>query len=78
MLCYSSKTEEPQSSDETGTAKASGDVWDVWRYFRFGFDICELRNDTRLPWTFLAEALGQESWGLQLVMCDFRREIVRG
>lgn len=45
------------------------DVWDIWRYFRFGLDICELRNDSRVPWTFLFAALGErESYGLELVL----------
>lgn len=48
---------------------ATEDAWDVWRYFRFGVDICEIRNDTRVPWTFLVRALaGRESYGLELVM----------
>lgn len=46
----------------------SEDVWDIWRYFRFGIDICELRNESRVPWTFLVFALGRESWGLERVM----------
>lgn len=44
------------------------DIWDIWRYFRFGVDICELRNDSRVPWTFLVIALGKEAWGLERIM----------
>jgi len=54
--------------------RATDDIWDIWRYFRFGLDICELRNDARVPWTLLVGALGgRESYGLELVMG--RREI---
>jgi len=51
----------------------SEDIWDIWRYFRFGVDICELRNESKVPWTLLVMALGKESWGLERVMG--RREI---
>jgi len=44
------------------------DVWDIWRYFRFGIDICELRNESKVPWTLMIVALGKESWGLERVM----------
>jgi len=44
------------------------DVWDIWRYFRFGVDICELQNDAKVPWTFLVGALGRESAGLEIIM----------
>jgi len=56
--------------------KAKEDVWDVWRYFRFGVDICELRNEAKVPWTFLVAALGrEESLGLEIVMGGFRSQI---
>jgi hypothetical protein len=44
------------------------DVWDIWRYFRFGVDICVLENQAKVPWTFLVGALGRESAGLEIIM----------
>jgi len=64
LAVYFKKAGDPLNLDE----RAAEDVWDIWRYFRFGVDICELRNDSRVPWTFLMGALGGESYGLELVM----------
>jgi len=70
------KVESTKNAGDMGNGESGGnggDIWDIWRYFRFGVDICELRNEGRVPWTFLVVALGKESWGLERVMG--RREI---
>lgn len=67
-VCRESR-EEFQAVCLTPEQRASEDVWDIWRYFRFGVDICELRNEARVPWTLLVGALGgKDSHGLELVM----------
>lgn len=39
MLCYS------KNEDDGDGMEKEKDVWDVWSFFRFGFDVCELRNE---------------------------------
>jgi len=50
-------------------ALGSDDIWDIWRYFRFGIDSCELRNESNTPWVLLVGALiGKERHGLERVI----------